>query len=153
MIESLLALGIEPYAPNPGVMSRCIEIHAPANGVPPEVAMAMLMVEGGKIGTIKPNLNGSYDLGVAQINTINLPAVQLQFPGIDARDLVFNPCDSVKVAMWFLGEKIKLREGSLWEGVGDYNSRTPKVRVTYLYRVMNAYQQVLESGPQYRVKL
>ncbi|MBD1389538.1 lytic transglycosylase domain-containing protein [Neiella sp. HB171785] len=143
MIDMLLALGVEPYEPNPQIMERCIEQHATAYEIPPAVAKAMLMVEGGRVGTIKANTNGTYDLGVAQINTMNLPLIQQHFPDIDAKSLVFDPCASIQVSMWFLDRKIQQRDGSLWEGVGDYNSRTPRVRVTYLYRVMEAYQQVV----------
>ena len=69
------------------VVDSCVKkssIHYKLN---PLVLKAILKVEGGKIGTVSKNTNGSYDLGLMQINTIHLPDIKKRFKGVDWRRL------------------------------------------------------------------
>ncbi|MEI7610529.1 MAG: hypothetical protein WCJ64_24375, partial [Rhodospirillaceae bacterium] len=59
-------------APMPGaipVTVDCIDGAARQQQVPREILYAIGVVEGGKVGEIAHNTNGSYDIGVFQINS------------------------------------------------------------------------------------
>jgi hypothetical protein len=49
------------------------------------------------------------------------------------------------VGTWWLYKKIQARDGNVFEGIGDYNSRTPKVRATYIFNFMKRYNTRLQQ--------
>lgn len=69
--------------------------------------------------TVSKNKNGTYDLGLMQINSIHLP--MLRKKGIQARDL-FNPETSIAVGAYILSDCFK-RYGQNWKGLTCYNGR------------------------------
>lgn len=127
------------------VMSRCVAVAAKTYNIPPIVLRALHRQEGGKIGTISRNTDGSFDLGPMQINTINLPAIKSAFPFLTWRHIVYEPCVNVMVSAWFLRQKIDGRGGNLFEGVGDYHSRTPAKRIVYLRSFLRHYDDIRNS--------
>lgn len=128
------------------VMSKCVGIASKTFNIPPIVIRALQAQEGGKIGTISRNDNGSFDLGPMQINTINLPSIKKAFPFLTWRHIVYDPCINIMVGTWFLRQKIDGRNGNVWEGVGDYHSKTPSKRIIYLRSYLNHYTRLDETS-------
>ncbi len=55
----------------------CMLAVASAQHLPPRVLPAIHAVEGGAVGSVSPNRDGSEDLGLMQINTRWLPTLAL----------------------------------------------------------------------------
>lgn len=123
--------------------AECVAYAAERTDIHPLVIEAVIEVEGGQIGTISENGNGTHDLGIMQLNTINLPLIQRHFPRVGWRELVFNPCVNIAVGAWFLKRKIT-EAGSLWTGVGNYHSATPHVHQRYLERITRSYKRLYD---------
>ncbi|MEC4339759.1 lytic transglycosylase domain-containing protein [Stenotrophomonas pavanii] len=113
-------------------LTQCIAGAASRYSLPLPVFRAVLKTEGGWNGLKKINTNGSYDMGVAQINTIHLP--ELRKYGISEQMLVNDSCTNVHVAAYRLRSEIN-RVPDFWVGVGNYHSRTPHLNRAYQARV------------------
>lgn len=133
----------DPVDPPASAVHQCVEYAAQGYGVHPFVIMAVLQVENGKIGTVSKNSNGSYDLGLMQLNTINLPAISSEFPGVTWREVTYSPCVNIGVGTWFLSERIREVNGDVWRGVGNYHSKTPKYHRRYLNKVQSKYRDIV----------
>lgn len=84
---------------------------------------------------VNKNRNGSYDLGMMQINSIWLP--ELKRHGIEPKHL-FDACTSIDVGAWILAKSIR-RYGYNVRGVGAYNSARPEIGNKYAAKVLKAY--------------
>lgn len=97
---------------------------------------------------IGKNKDGSYDIGLMQINSRHLP--RLQKLGIHEQQLLNNSCLSIFVGASILAEFIN-QYGYSWEAVGAYNAGTmPKnetSRMRYAKKIWQRYQQ-LQSATQ-----
>lgn len=134
----------QPYAASPEVIDFCVQTAARHFKINPEVIHALLRVEGGKIGTISRNKNGSYDLGPMQLNTIHLPDIKEHFPQVTWRDIAYKPCVNIGMGTWILYNRLQ-ETPNFWKGVGNYHSKTDKHRRTYLKKVYGAYAAVLRT--------
>lgn len=119
---------------------QCILGAARYYGARPYVIRAVIRTEGGRTGHISRNTNGTYDMGVMQINSIHLP--ELAPYGITAKDLIWNTCLNIYIGTWFLRSRI-LERGDLWKGIGDYHSRTPALNRRYQRKVYEALLAIL----------
>jgi soluble lytic murein transglycosylase-like protein len=79
----------------------------------------------------RSNKNGSYDIGLMQINSRWLPTLRKH--GIKEEQL-YDACTSIQVAAWILSDNMR-RMGSTWEAVGAYNAAAPALRVKYAWKV------------------
>lgn len=77
------------------------------------------------------NRNGSRDIGLMQINSAWLPALEAH--GIREHDL-FDACTSIHVGAWVLAQNIH-RLGYTWDAVGAYNATSPSLRKAYVDKV------------------
>lgn len=109
--------------------------------VPPRVLWSIHLVEGGQLGTVHKNTNGSFDYGPYQINSLWLP--ELSRYGFTKVILAKQPCANAYAAAWVLSKAIA-DTGSLWRGVGRYHSATPSLADTYVQKVRAIY---LSLGP------
>lgn len=114
-------------------------------GVSPWMVKTIVAVEGGQIGTIRRNTDGSFDLGVMQINTIHLKDIASGL-GFTARQLVFDACKNIAAGTWLIGKHMKDTGGRYWLALGNYHSKTPSVRAIYLRKVAEAYTRLLVAS-------
>ncbi|WP_084455907.1 lytic transglycosylase domain-containing protein [Novosphingobium rosa] len=95
--------------------------------------------EAGQIGTQVQNTNGSYDLGILQINTSWVPSVARlvrRSPDQVRLWLQFDPCFNAETARWIFLTAIG-QTGDFWKAVGAYHSPTPWRQRRYAFSVAN----------------
>ncbi|WAC75791.1 lytic transglycosylase domain-containing protein [Roseateles sp. SL47] len=90
----------------------------------------------------RANSNGSYDVGLMQINSSWLPTLGRY--GIREKDL-YEPCVSIEVGAWILAQNIR-SHGYTWAAVGAYNTPNPERGLQYARRVYNNLPQELRAG-------
>lgn len=93
---------------------------------------------------INRNKNGSYDIGLMQINSIWLPTLRKH--GLSEREL-YDSCTSIQVGAWILAQNIR-RLGNSWDAVGAYNSGNPTYRLRYAMKVYKNLPPALLAGAQ-----
>jgi hypothetical protein len=119
----------------------CFLAAANAEGVHPLTLFTVLSVEGGQVGEVSKNANGSVDIGPMQINDKAwLGEVARQYFDGD-RDRAFatlrdDGCENVRVGAWILRRSIAAAGGDVYEGIGYYHSRSsaPKQRYQERFR-------------------
>jgi soluble lytic murein transglycosylase-like protein len=89
------------------------------------------------------NGNGSYDVGLMQINSSWLPTLK-RF-GIEEKDL-YEPCVSIDVGAWILAHNIR-SHGNTWAAVGAYNTPDRARGLQYAHRVYRNLPPTLRQGP------
>jgi soluble lytic murein transglycosylase-like protein len=110
----------------------CWEQAATRYAVNPYLLYAIAKTESGlNPSAINRNKNGSYDLGLMQINSSWFPTLR-RF-GIDEQQLL-DPCTSVHVGAWILAQNMQ-RMGNTWEAVGAYNASKSDLRMKYALKV------------------
>ena len=94
--------------------------------LPPAVLVILLNVEGGSLGRVSPNTNGTVDIGPMQVNEIWLPERRGALERDDRSDaykaLRDNFCANVEAGAWILRRGLDEARGDFWEGVGYYHS-------------------------------
>lgn len=90
-------------------------------------------------GVVARNSDGSYDIGVMQINSSWLP--ELAKYGITAATLRHNACVNVMIGAWILSQSVQ-QYGLNWKGVGAYNASTPWKRARYAAKVAHELRAV-----------
>jgi hypothetical protein len=117
----------------------CIATAAKVYRLPPAVLVILLNVEGGSLGRVSPNTNGTVDIGPIQVNEIWLPDVAAHWHATIAdtyRALRDNFCANVEAGAWILRRGLDEARGDFWEGVGYYHSHTPEHKTRYLRNVL-----------------
>ncbi len=124
-----------------GVVLACMLAVARVQALPPRVLPAIQRVEGGWPGAVRPNANGSEDLGLMQINSLwlaplargtGLPVAEVR------RRLIEDSCFGVAVAGAIMRLHLNAEGGNLMRAVGNYHSRTPGLNAAYQARVLAA---------------
>ena len=126
----------------------CMVAVAAFYGLPPRVLPAIQAVEGGQVGTVSRNGDGSEDLGVMQVNTRWLgPIAQLTgLPEAAVRErLTGDACFNIAAAGAILHGHLQQANGDLMRAVGNYHSRTPELHGAYAERVLDAANRLF--GP------
>ena len=109
-------------------LDQCIAGAAQFHRVDPQLLKAILMVESRlNPSAINHNTNGTRDIGVAQVNTVHLPALEKH--GIGEHELK-NGCVNTYVGAWLLSKQIA-RHGMNWFGIAAYHSTTPAKNARY----------------------
>jgi soluble lytic murein transglycosylase-like protein len=113
-------------------------------GVPVDLLYSVAMVETGNKAKIvsKANKNGSYDIGLMQINSSHLK--RLANYGISEKDLLDNACLNLHVGAWIMSDAIS-RHGFNWKGVGAYNAASPDKRRIYAEKVLLMYDKIVNK--------
>jgi soluble lytic murein transglycosylase-like protein len=122
----------------------CWEQAALKYGVSAHLLHAIAKTESGLNATAinRANANGSYDVGLMQINSSWLP--MLKRFGITEKDL-YEPCISIEVGAWILAHNIR-SHGYTWAAVGAYNTPNPQRGLLYAKRVYGNLPADLRAG-------
>lgn len=109
--------------------------------LPPRVLPAIQAVEGGYVGSVSPNRDGSADLGVMQVDTLWIGpiarAVRMDPRVVRAR-LVWDPCFNIAAGAAVMRTYLVETHFDLMRAVGDYHSHTPVLNATYQMQVLHA---------------
>lgn len=111
-------------------LPACIYEIADYYEVPIELIAAVKFAESSnmsEVGKIGPNRNGTYDLGIMQINTWWLEDAgdsSLIHWGIDEQELLSNPCTNLAVGTWILHQNLS-RYKDTKKALAAYNAGKP----------------------------
>ena len=129
------------------IPAHCIEETAITYDINPLVLLSVLKVESnGRTGIVSKNTNGSDDLGPSQFNTRSWAKVLIQKYNIPREALIHDMCQATRALGFALRTEINAADGDLWEGLGNYHSRTPKYHSEYINLLYAAYRQMITKG-------
>ena len=118
--------------------AACMALVASIYGLPPRALPAIHGVEGGQVGSVHPNTDGTQDLGYMQINTRWLP-VLARYTGTPADTvrarLLTRPCYNIAAAGYVLRGYLDETRGDLMLAIGDYHSHTRQLNADYQRQV------------------
>ena len=124
---------------DPGTIRACILAAAAAYHEPPAALLILLNVEGGRLGAVSHNTNGTVDIGPMQDNQIWIPQVAAHW-GASQQATVFalrdNFCANLEAGAWILRQGLDEARGDFWQGVGYYHSHDPGYKRAYLQAVL-----------------
>ena len=119
----------------------CMVATAAFYHLPPRVLPSIHLIEGGRIGSVSRNTDGSDDMGVMQVNTVWLGplarATGLAREVVRTR-LVGEACFNIAAAGAILRTYLNEERGDLMRAVGDYHSHTPGRNSAYQALVRGA---------------
>jgi soluble lytic murein transglycosylase-like protein len=121
------------------LLLACVLAVSQVHGLPPRVLPAVQATEGGWLGAVSRNTNGTEDLGLMQVNTLWLAPLARGTglpPGEVRRRLIWDGCFSVAVAGAILRLHLMSEGGNLMRAIGNYHSRTPSLNEAYQARVL-----------------
>lgn len=113
---------------------HCMMVVAATASLPPRVLPVIQKIEGGAVGVVHQNSNGTQDLGVMQVNTLWLPALAARAGFSEAetrRKLIHDPCFNIAAAALILRGYLTETHGALLPAIGDYHSHTPALNSAY----------------------
>ncbi|MBN3804284.1 transglycosylase SLT domain-containing protein [Paraburkholderia sp. Ac-20336] len=120
----------------------CIDDAASFQHVNVGLMRAIAQVESGtQTHVINRNSDGTFDIGLMQINSSWLP--RLAREGISEQSL-FDPCTNAYVGAWILAENIR-QYGPTWSAIGAYNASSPEKRLAYARKVYATAQSIASS--------
>ena len=125
------------------VTAQCIENAARVYRIHPDLIYATLIVEGGTVGEIsKPNSDGSYDIGPAQINSIHL--AEMATFDITEVEIKSDGCLNIHWQARHLAKRI--RQAGEVDNLNDYlyaiaryHSKNKDVAKNYVDKLLNAF--------------
>lgn len=126
-------------APTPATIEACICAAASVYHEPPAVLLILLNVEGGTLGAVSHNTNGTVDIGPMQVNQIWIPKLSLHWsadPQTTYDALRDNFCANVEAGAWILRQGLDRAHGDFWGGVAYYHSFDPVYQNIYLHSVL-----------------
>lgn len=134
------------------MLPTCIHQIADTYDVPPALIRAVHDIEGGHKGQAVRDGNGTYDLGVMQINTIWLS--KLHSYHISATDLLENACTNIAVGAWILRRQYA-RFGTWWNAVAAYHAGASQARLPegqqYAARVFHKVKKTSFTSPHHSI--
>lgn len=138
-------------------LAACLLISAQINHLPPKVLRAIHDVEGGAIGTVAHNKNGTDDLGPLQVNSAWLPTISAatgESSDTVRNRLISDVCYNATTAGAILVGYLQEAHGDLWQAIGFYHSHRLVEGTRYQLKVGAAAvrQALKERGPACRAK-
>ncbi|AQS86883.1 BfpH protein [Neoasaia chiangmaiensis NBRC 101099] len=127
---------------------HCMMSVAAIYHLPPRVLPVIQAVEGGNIGNVRQNTDGTQDLGIMQVNTRWLwPISRYTHTPVAVvyRNLIGNSCYNISAAGAILRTYLNETHGDLMQAVGNYHSHTPKLNAAYQAQVLVFAQQLFSS--------
>lgn len=116
---------------------RCMLLAASVYHLPPRALPVIAVIEGGAVGMVHPNPNGTVDLGLMQINSIWIDPLARRTrltPAATRTRLIDDPCFNIAAAALILRTDIDRAGGHFMRGLGDYHSATPELNRRYRHR-------------------
>jgi hypothetical protein len=134
--------------------AQCLKETGQSYGIHTDVLLAFLYVEGGTVGqNSKSNSNGTYDIGLFQINSMHRKAIAAL--GISEDRLRNDGCVNAKVAAWHLKNTLTPEvlagihnEDDYLHALALYHSATPKYNQIYAEKLRRAFQRIYASEQQ-----
>ena len=126
-------------APTPATIEACIYAAASVYHEPPAVLVILLNVEGGTLGAVSHNTNGTVDIGPMQVNQLWIPKLAQHWradPQATYEALRDNFCANVEAGAWILRQGLDRASGDFWGGVAYYHSFDPVYQDSYLRSVL-----------------
>jgi hypothetical protein len=119
----------------------CMVATAAFYHLPPRVLPSIQAVEGGRVGVVSHNTDGSDDFGVMQVNTLWIRpiarAIAWSQDEVRAR-LIGDACFNIAAAGAIMRTYLIEEHGDLMRAVGDYHSHTPARNHAYQALVRDA---------------
>ncbi len=110
----------------------CFEEAGKMYGINPLILRSIARVESNFVPeTINKNSNGTFDIGLMQINTVWKPVL-----GEQRWKYLGDACYNTKTGAWILATCIN-KYGYNWKAIGCYNSQTPKKSEAYSRKVFS----------------
>ncbi len=125
----------------PVPFAACMALVASIYNLPPRVLPSIHAVEGGRVGSVSANTNGTEDLGVMQVNTLWLPALAIYTrtdKAVVRHRLINDACYNIAAAGAILRGYLNETRGDLMAAVGNYHSHTPLRNQAYQAKVMKS---------------
>lgn len=119
----------------------CMALTAAFYHLPPRVLPSIQHVEGGQVGTVHVNTDGTEDLGVMQVNTRwirPLARVARMDEAATRVRLINDSCFNIAAGGLILRTYLNEERQNLMKAVGDYHSHTPTRNLTYRVQVVEA---------------
>ncbi|WP_107311060.1 lytic transglycosylase domain-containing protein [Burkholderia metallica] len=137
------------------VAKDCFTLAGERHGIDPLLLVAIAEIESSMDpNAFNKNRNGTYDVGLMQINSTHLP--RLRKAGITKRQLVEEPCTSIDTGASILAGFIE-RHGYTWNAVGAYNagssSNRASARKAYATKVWHVYRNLTSDRTANMIKL
>jgi len=113
---------------------KCMLVVAATIGLPPRILPVIQAMEGGRVGMVRLDADGTADLGVMQVNTIWLPVLAARAGltvGETRRRMIDEPCFNIAAAALILRGYLAETGGALLPAMGDYHSHTPALNLAY----------------------
>ena len=117
----------------------CMAAVAGFYNLPPRVLPAIHQVEGGAIGTVSRNTDGSEDLGLMQVNTrwvAPIARYTKQPEEIVRARLINDGCFNIAAAGAIMRTYLNESRGDLMLAIGYYHSHTPARNQAYQAKVL-----------------
>jgi hypothetical protein len=126
----------------------CMALTAAYYHLPPRVLPSIQAVEGGRVGLVHMNTNGSQDLGVMQINQLWIGPLA-RYTGLSeaaVRDrLLHDFCFNIAAAGLIMRNLLDETKGDLMRAVGNYHSHTPILNLTYQDKVLASARRLFAA--------
>ena len=129
---------------------KCMIVVAAAVGLPPRVLPVLQAMEGGSIGMVRADTNGTADLGVMQVNTIWLPALaaRARLTAEETRHRMINePCFNIAAAALIMRVYLVETGGALMPAIGDYHSHSQALNKAYQVEAVRTASRLFLAGP------
>ncbi|WP_175885496.1 transglycosylase SLT domain-containing protein [Burkholderia sp. BCC0044] len=137
------------------VAKDCFSLAGERHDIDPLLLVAIAEIESSmNPRAFNRNRNGTYDLGLMQINSTHLP--RLSKAGITKRQLIEEPCTAIDTGASILAGFVE-RHGYTWNAVGAYNAgsapnRTAE-RKAYATKVWQVYRKLTSDRTANMIRL
>jgi hypothetical protein len=117
--------------------AACMAMVAAFNHLPPTALPQIAAAEGGRIGTVHTNANGSVDYGIMQINSLWVPRLAASTGWTEAAvrvHLIYDGCFNIAAGGAILRMNLNEAHGNLGRALALYHSHKPALNQTYRTR-------------------